>query len=188
MENYNSSSRRNASLWIALPGQPENPVSQDVLGYLHPRVLPGPHICRCVFSCPPTVNIVVYTGNSSQNWKRSSELHCQESQFTKITVPEQGPKRFTAPRAPSADGLEAQQNGSIEGRNPSAVQLMFQKGNAQALQMGVYMLFKTQKIQRAVCSTPSCAHRLRTKNGISMQHKQTIMGRNPWVGIIEPAC
>ena len=52
MENYNSSFRRNASLWVALPGYPENPVSQDVLGYLHPRVLPGPQLSVCFLSSP----------------------------------------------------------------------------------------------------------------------------------------
>lgn len=51
------------------------------------------------FLSSPTINMAVYTSNSSQNWKMNSEFCCHGCQLAKMTVPWQCPNRFTAPRA-----------------------------------------------------------------------------------------
>lgn len=102
----------------------------------------------------------------------NSELYCKECQLTKITLPEQCPNRFTAPGATMLMTWKPTRMVLKRKKNPSAVQLMFQKGNAQELQMGLNVLFKTQKTQRALCSTPPHALRLGMKrHSISVKHK-----------------
>lgn len=69
------------------------------------------------------------------------------------------------------------------------MRLTFQKGNVQKLQVGLNMLFKTQKTRRVVCSShPALPDWEQKKQAISVKLKWTIMGKNLWVGIIEPAC
>lgn len=97
------------------------------------------------------------------------------------------PKQVHSCKSHGVDGLETQQNGFAKG-NQSAVRLMFQKANAQELQMSLNVLFKTQELQRAVCSVPPCALRLRTKkwyfHAAQIDHQvEESVGR-----VIEPAC
>ena len=51
------------------------------------------------FLLAPTINVVVYPGNSLQNWKMNSELPCEEYQVTKMSLPKWYLDRFEALRA-----------------------------------------------------------------------------------------
>lgn len=68
--------------------------------------------------------------------------------------------------------------------------LTFQKGNAQELQMGPNVLFKTQKSQRALSSTPLSTPRLGTKTGYFREVQiddfmEESVGRNYWASMLK---
>lgn len=165
---YCSSFQRNASLWVTLLGHPQDTISQDVLGVTPYGVIRPLHQ-PVHFLLAPTITVVVYPGNSSQNWKMNSELSCKECQLTKIAPPKPYPDRFAASRATvfmawkSPIGCFSKK----KKKNPSALWLTFQKGNAWELPRGPHVLFKTQKTQRALCSTPPRTPRLGTKSRAS---------------------
>lgn len=93
---YCSSFQRNASLWVTWLRHPQDAISQDVLGVTPEGVILPP--CQLVhFLLAPAITMVVYPGNSSQDWKMNSELSCKECQLTEIAPSKRYPDRFATP-------------------------------------------------------------------------------------------
>ena len=106
----------------------------------------------------------------------------QEMSTNKDTSAKAGSGQVHSSKSHSVDGLEVQQNGFEKGKNSSAVQLTFQRGNAQELQRGLNVPLKTRKLS-CVFSTTLCSQTGNQKTRYLCEaqiggHVEESMGRN----------